>query len=68
MVLIVLLLLGLILFFILKPYFIKYDTIICFTGGLGSGKSFNSSNVAVNLLKRMRIKIWIYNHLPWHRH
>ena len=67
MVLIVLLLLGLILFFILKPYFIKYDTIICFTGGLGSGKSFNSSNVAVNLLKRMRFKIWIYNHLPWNR-
>lgn len=36
----------------LKPYFIKYDTTLLFTGGLGSGKSLSSVKTAVTLYKK----------------
>lgn len=52
---------------IVKPYFIHYDTVILFTGGLGSGKSLVSSQLAYRLLKRNRLKVWWYNIKPWHR-
>lgn len=52
---------AVILFIIIKPYFIKYDTICGYTGGLGSGKSFLSSLTAVRLLKKNRFKTKMYN-------
>lgn len=58
---IVLLILGIILFILLKPYFFKYDTVISFTGGLGSGKSFISSLTACQLLKKQRFRTRFYN-------
>lgn len=51
----------LIVIFIVKPYFIHYDTVICFTGGLGSGKSLISTQMAVKLLKKNRLKVKIHN-------
>lgn len=51
--------------FIVKPYFIHYDTVLCFTGGLGSGKSLISTQMAVKLLKKNRMKVCWHN--LWHR-
>lgn len=58
---IVILIILVILFIILKPYFIKYDTICAYTGGLGSGKSFLSSLTAVRQLRKNRFKTMLYN-------
>lgn len=44
-----------------KLYKIKYDTVIAFTGGLGSGKSFLSVNYAIKLLRRNRRKVKWHN-------
>lgn len=56
----------LIIFFILKPYFIRHDSVVLFTGGLGSGKSFLAVKTAKKLLRKNRLKVWINNHLkPW---
>ena len=52
---------AVILFFILKPYFIKYDTLVSFTGGLGSGKTFKSVETALVLYRKQRLKVFIYN-------
>lgn len=62
-VLIIFALIGLfILWKILKPYFIKYDTTLCFTGGLGSGKTLSSVKTAVILLRKQRFyKYYCYN-------
>ena len=61
-------LIAIVLFLIfVKPYLIHYDTVILFTGGLGSGKSLVSSGIALKLLKRNRLKVWWYNLMPWHR-
>lgn len=60
-VIVVALVVAVILFIIIKPYFIKYDTICGYTGGLGSGKSFMSSLTAVRLLKKNRLRTWFYN-------
>lgn len=57
--LILIVVIGIILFIIfkyVKPYFIKYDTTIVFTGGLGSGKSLNSVKVAVSCYKKNLLK------------
>lgn len=51
----------LILFLIIKPYFIKYDTVVAFTGGLGTGKSFMSVQTAIRELKKNRWKTKFYN-------
>lgn len=60
---IVVALIGLvILFFLLKPYVIKYDNTILFTGGLGSGKSLHSVKYAITLLRKNRFfKFKLYN-------
>lgn len=50
-----------VLFFIIRPYFIKYDTVIGFTGGLGTGKSFMSVLTAVREYKKNRFKTKFYN-------
>lgn len=44
-----------------KTYNRKYDTVIAYTGGLGSGKSMLSTETAIQLLRRNRRKIWRYN-------
>lgn len=49
------------LIWLLKPYFIKHDTTILFTGGLGSGKTCNATITGQILIRKMRIKVWIYN-------
>ncbi len=38
-----------------------YDTIVAFTGGLGSGKSFLSVDMAIRLLRRKRREVWWKN-------
>ncbi len=62
-VLIILGLIGLlILWKILKPYTLKYDTTLALTGGLGSGKTLTAVKTAVILLRKQRfIKHDIYN-------
>lgn len=50
-----------ILYKMLKPYIIAYDTTILFCGGLGSGKTFNSVKMAVRLYKKNLTKIKIRN-------
>ncbi len=50
-----------ILWIIIKPYFIKYDTVIGFTGGLGTGKSFLSVETAVRELRKNRARTKWYN-------
>ena len=65
MVLIVILIVAVILFLIIKPYFIKYDTVVGFSGGLGTGKSFMSVLTAVIELRKARWRTMWYN--LWHR-
>lgn len=50
-----------VLFVVIRPYCLKYDNIVCFTGSLGSGKSLNSTNTAVVLLRRQRAAVRWYN-------
>lgn len=50
-----------VLLFLWKCYKIKYDTIIAFTGGLGSGKSFLSVGKSVKLLRINRRKVRRHN-------
>lgn len=47
--------------FVLKIYFEKYDTIIAYTGGLGSGKTFKGVQQSIKLLKRNRIRVKFNN-------
>lgn len=56
----------LLLWWWIKPYIISYDTVLLFTGGLGSGKSLLSSTYALILLRKNRFKVWLYNLMPWH--
>lgn len=59
---------AVLLYIWLKPYCIKYDTVIAFTGGLGTGKSYISTQTAVIQLRKNRIRTRIYNFLhPRHR-
>lgn len=50
-----------VLFLVLRPYFVKYDTLVTFTGGLGSGKSFMSVKTAIHLYRRQRLRVRIHN-------
>lgn len=50
-----------IIFLFIKPYFIKYDTVVAFTGGLGTGKSFMSVDTAIRELQKNRLKTFLYN-------
>lgn len=61
MLLIVVAIVLLVIFVIIKPYFFKYDTVIAYTGGLGSGKSFMSTLTARRELRKNRIKTAFYN-------
>lgn len=62
-ILICLIILIFILYKILKPYFIKYDTTLLFTGGLGSGKTLNSVKHALICLRKQRFKVKVNNFL-----
>lgn len=55
------LVIGVWILLFVRPYFLKYDTVIGFTGGLGTGKSFESVNVAIRELKKNRMKTRWYN-------
>lgn len=62
-ILIVFIVIAILLYKFLKPYFIKYDTTLLFTGGLGSGKTLNSVKHALICLRKMRFKVWFNNKL-----
>ena len=59
------LLIGLLVFLAWKvftSYRLKtFDTVVAFTGGLGSGKSFMSAEMSVRLLKKQRRLVWFKN-------
>lgn len=38
-----------------------FDTVVAFTGGLGSGKSYMSTEMATRLLRKQRRKVFIHN-------
>lgn len=61
MVYVVIIVIGVLLWLKLKPYFIKYDTLVSFTGGLGSGKTFKSVETALTLYHRQRLKYALRN-------
>ena len=46
---------------VLKVYFEKFDTVIGYTGGLGSGKTFIAVTKSCRLLRKNRFKVWFYN-------
>ena len=54
---------GIIIYLIIRWYFyrVKYDTLIGFTGGLGSGKSFESVKLSRQLLFKNRRKVRFEN-------
>lgn len=62
-ILIVFIVIAVLLYKFLKPYFIKYDTTLLFTGGLGSGKTLNSVKHSLICLRKMRFKVWFNNKL-----
>ena len=54
--------LSFILYKILKPYFIRHDTTLLMTGGLGSGKSLTTIKTAIILIRKQRFyKYYCYN-------
>lgn len=57
----------LLLFLLLHPYIRKYDTVIAYTGGLGTGKSFLSTETAEVLIRKARSATRFYNLMPWHK-
>lgn len=61
MVLLVSLVVVFVLWLKIKPYFIRYDTVVGFTGGLGSGKTFESVRLSIRELKKNRFRVRIYN-------
>lgn len=61
MELLIIIALALAAYLIFKPYFIKYDNLVSFTGGLGSGKSFMSTQTAIVLYRKQLLKVTFYN-------
>lgn len=57
----VLILAFIILWIIVKPYWLHYDNLVSFTGGLGSGKTFMSVQTAVVLLRKQRFRRSVTN-------
>jgi len=45
----------------ITPYFQQYDTVLLYTGGLGSGKSLISSQMALRLLRKNRNRVFWHN-------
>lgn len=61
MKLLIIAILVFILFLIIRPYVQKYDSVLLYTGGLGSGKSLVSSGMATRLLRKNRAKVRWHN-------
>ena len=61
MAFLVILIILVVLFIIVRPYFIRYDNLVSFTGGLGSGKTFLSTSTAIVLYRKQRFKVFIHN-------
>lgn len=58
------LIIGIILLVILlKSYRIVFDTVIAYTGGLGSGKTYLSVNTSLRLLRKQRWRVRLHNFL-----
>lgn len=63
-----------ILYRILKPYFIKYNTTLLITGELGAGKTLTAVKTAQVLIRKMRFKVNFYNKIKrpiinkWRKH
>lgn len=51
----------LIIYVILKPYFIKYNTTLLFTGEMGSGKTLNAVKTGVKVYKKTLFTIKLHN-------
>ena len=61
MAIIILLIVAFLLFLIIRPYFLHYDNLVSFTGGLGSGKTFMSVQTALVLYRKQRIRVFLRN-------
>ena len=61
-VIVIVIIICVVLWFI-RSYRLRYDTVIAFTGGLGSGKTYLSVSTSIKLLKRQRFKVAIHNFL-----
>ena len=59
---------AIVLVFLWKSYTIKYDTVIGFTGGLGSGKTFQSVKISLKLLRRQRRRVKRHNRFEHIKH
>lgn len=46
---------------LLKPYFIKYDTSVLVTGELGSGKTLTLVKIAITEIRKARQRVWWKN-------
>lgn len=49
-----------ILYKILKPYFIKYDSTLAVVGGLGSGKTLTEVKIAIVLIRKQRLRYYYW--------
>ena len=61
MIFLAILLIAVIIWIVIKPYVMSYDTVLSFTGGLGSGKSLISTQMSVRLLRKNRWKVFFHN-------
>ena len=59
--LIIILIVAIIVFVVIRPYFLHYDNLVSFTGGLGSGKTFMSVTTALVLYRKQRIRAVLHN-------
>ena len=50
-----------ILLLVIRPYFLHYDNLVSFTGGLGSGKTFMSVQTALVLYRKQRLRVFLRN-------
>ena len=58
---IILLIAIFLIWLVLKVYFEKFDTVIAYTGGLGSGKTFKGVQQSIKLLRRVRFSVKFNN-------
>lgn len=61
--LVIIIIIAIIVLLLIFNYRQKHDTIVAYTGGLGSGKSLLSVQTSIKLLKKNRIKVWFYNNI-----
>ena len=61
--LVIIIIIAIIVLSLIFNYRQKHDTIVAYTGGLGSGKSLLSVQTSIKFLKKNRIKVWFYNNI-----